>query len=209
MKKILISCTVVYLLSLFLWRMSYVTFDTWLYPVRSGIPTIFQRNTEYWSRMSTPVVATDRLYLLYDNLVIIKVYDLRGSYLYSINFPNNGHRGTSNLYAMGDELLFQIGGHSGFYYFKSDQFVGFYPDKTIKEIGVNLTTNCSDYRSEKDSNGNSYRIDGASIIREDPTGVETVFIRRASWLQLYQNNSFAVIMIVSFFAMAFIIKREQ
>lgn len=131
---------------------------------------------------------------------------MEGNYLYSINFSNSEHRGTSQLYAIGDELFFQNSGESGFYYFKADEFVDFYPDDAIKNIGVDLTTDKSEYRSEKDHNGNCYRIEGASIMKEDQNGGESILIHRASWLQLYQNNSFVIIMIVAFFCMILIIK---
>lgn len=208
MKKILVSCSVVFLLNLFLWGISFTSFENFLHPVHSGIPAIFRKDVEYWSRISTPVVTSSRLYLLYDSLSIIKVYDLTGNYLYSINFSTIRHRGTSQLYAVGDELFFQNGGQSGFYHFKSDEFVDFYPDDTIEDIGVDLPTHRSDYRSETDCDGNCYRIEGASIIKEDPNGIESVLIHRASWLQLYQNNSFLIIMIVAFFCMVLVIKHQ-
>lgn len=209
MKKMLFPCIVVCLLALFRWGISFTSFENLLHPVRLGVPVIFQKNVEYWSRISEPVVTSNRLYLLYDSLSIIKVYDLNGNYLYSINFSNSDHRGTSQLYAIGDELFFQNSGKSGFYYFKADEYVDFYPNDTIKNIGVDLTTNRSDYRSEKDHNGNCYKIEGASIMKEDLDGVETVLIHRSSWLQLYQNNTFIIMMIVAFFCMVFIVKRQR
>lgn len=208
MKKIFISCVVVFLVTLFLWAISFTSFENWLHPAHPGSPAVFQKDIEYWSRVSAPIVTNKRLYLLYDSLSIVKVYDLNGSYLYSIHFSNIRHRGVSHLYAKEDELFFQNSGQSGLYYFKSDQFVDFFPDDEVENTLLPFSANKPEYRSEQDSAGNSYRIEGANIIKEDRNGDKSIFIHRASWLYLYQNNSFLIIMITAFFSMVFIIKKE-
>ncbi len=74
------------IVSFILGAISIMSFEDWLHPMRDGVPTIFRRDSEYWSEADAPIVAENRLYLLFNTLNIVKVYDLQGNYQYTINF---------------------------------------------------------------------------------------------------------------------------
>ena len=92
------------IMSFILGAISITSFEDWLHPMRDGVPTIFRRDSEYWSEAEAPIVAENRLYLLFNTLNIVKVYDLQGNYQYTINFSNRRRNGLSSLCAQGDEM---------------------------------------------------------------------------------------------------------
>lgn len=95
------------IMSFILGAISITSFEDWLHPMRDGVPTIFRRDSEYWSEAETPIVAENRLYLLFNTLNIVKVYDLQGNYQYTINFSNRRRNGLSSLCAQGDEMYYR------------------------------------------------------------------------------------------------------
>ena len=88
------------IMSFILGAISITSFEDWLHPMRDGVPTIFRRDSEYWSEAEAPIVAENRLYLLFNTLNIVKVYDLQGNYQYTINFSNRRRNGLSVRRAM-------------------------------------------------------------------------------------------------------------
>lgn len=103
------------------WAAGFETLEKWRHPAQNGVPNVFQEDREYWSRVNSPIVAGNRLYLLFDALQLVKVYDLQGNYLYTVNMTNKNHHGISALYAKDDEMYFRE--QSELYCFKADQFV--------------------------------------------------------------------------------------
>ena len=103
------------------WVAGFETLEKWRHPAQNGVPNVFQEDREYWSRVNSPIVAGNRLYLLFDALQLVKVYDLQGNYLYTVNMTNKNHHGISALYAKDDEMYFRE--QSELYCFKADQFV--------------------------------------------------------------------------------------
>ena len=70
------------------WGAGFETLEKWQHPAQNGVPNVFQEDREYWSRVNSPIVAGNRLYLLFDALQLVKVYDLQGNYLYTVNMTN-------------------------------------------------------------------------------------------------------------------------
>ena len=89
------------------WVAGFETLEKWRHPAQNGVPNVFQEDREYWSRVNSPIVAGNRLYLLFDALQLVKVYDLQGNYLYTVNMTNKNHHGISALYAKDDEMYFR------------------------------------------------------------------------------------------------------
>lgn len=181
-----IICMVVFLLGLVLWFATSTSIDELLHPVRNETPTIFQHNTEYLSRIDDIVVGGNRLYLLYNSLNNVKVYNLDGEYLYTISFPHKEYHGTSLMYAKDGEMLFFAKGmDSEFYYFSNDQLVGKIKaadaDDTLKEM---IDADC---RTNIDAEGNAYQISTANIEREAPNGEKQVIIHRIFLMNLFQH----------------------
>lgn len=112
------------IVSFILGTVSAASLDDWLHPMQNGVPTIYRDDHEYWSEADLPIVAGNRMYLLFERLNIVKVYDLQGEYQYTINFSNRRRNGISGLSAQGDEMYYRDSWDEyEIYYFKDDQFV--------------------------------------------------------------------------------------
>ena len=181
---------IVFLISIFIGRIVFTSFDEWFHPVQNGVPNVFQYNKEYWSNVDAPVVAGNRIYLLYDYLGVVKTYDLKGNYLYTINFSNKDHHGISVLYAKNDELYFRENrGLPKLSYFKADKFVRNFAGEEAEEVLRVIKSD--DYMSAKDKEGNVYCLSGTNIEKITPDGEKTIIIHRSFWLNLFQNNLIA------------------
>lgn len=175
------------IVSIILWSITFTSFEEWLHPVLNGVPTVFIQNNEYWSRINSPVIAENRMYLLFNALSVIKVYDLRGNYLYSVNFSNREQHGTSVIYAKGNEMYFQREhGWLELYYFKDDQFVRKIIGDEAKEKLEILSD--SAYHRSVDDKGNCYLLSGTSVVKENVDGEQTTILHRSVLLNLFQNN---------------------
>ena len=63
------------------WVAGFETLEKWRYPAQNGVPNAFQEDREYWSRVNSPIDARNSLYLQFDALQLVNVYDLHGNYL--------------------------------------------------------------------------------------------------------------------------------
>lgn len=164
------------------WVAGFETLEKWRHPAQNGIPNVFQEDREYWSRVNSPVVAGNRLYLLFDALQIVKAYDLQGNYLYTINMTNKNHHGISALYAKDDEMYFWE--QSELYCFKADQFV----QRLTGDAAETMleTLRAEDCRRKVDEAGNTYLLSGVDIVREAPDGEQTTILHRSPLLNIYQ-----------------------
>lgn len=174
------------IVSFILGAISITSFEDWLHPMRDGVPTIFRRDSEYWSEAETPIVAENRLYLLFNTLNIVKVYDLQGNYQYTINFFNRRRNGLSSLCAQGDEMYYRdTWDKSEIYYFKDDQFVKMLTDD---EQSVLYDTAWQNGFRHDDDDGNTYYLSGVNIMKQTPDGTQTVLVARPFLLNLFQTR---------------------
>ena len=136
------------------WVAGFETLEKWQHPAQNGVPNVFQEDREYWSRVNSPIVAGNRLYLLFDALQLVKVYDLQGNYLYTVNMTNKNHHGISALYAKDDEMYFWE--QSELYCFKADQFV----QRLTGDAAETMleTLRAEECRRTEDDAGNTYLL---------------------------------------------------
>lgn len=151
------------------WVAGFETLEKWRHPAQNGVPNVFQEDREYWSHVNSPIVAGNRLYLLFDALQLVKVYDLQGNYLYTVNMTNKNHHGISALYAKDDEMYFRE--QSELYCFKADQFV----QRLTGDAAETMleTLRAEECRRTEDDAGNTYLLSGVDIVREAPDGEQT------------------------------------
>ena len=174
------------IVSFILGAISITSFEDWLHPMRDGVPTIFRRDSEYWSEAEAPIVAENRLYLLFNTLNIVKVYDLQGNYQYTINFSNRRRNGLSSLCAQGDEMYYRdTWDKSEIYYFKDDQFVKMLTDD---EQSVLYDTAWQNGFRHNDDDGNTYYLSGVNIMKQTPDGTQMVLVARPFLLNLFQTR---------------------
>ena len=132
------------------------------------------------------IVAENRLYLLFNTLNIVKVYDLQGNYQYTINFSNRRRNGLSSLCAQGDEMYYRdTWDKSEIYYFKDDQFVKMLTDD---EQSVLYDTAWQNGFRHEDDDGNTYYLSGVNIMKQMPDGTQTVLVARPFLLNLFQTR---------------------
>lgn len=173
------------IVSFILGAISIVSFDDWLHPMQNGVPTIYRDDHEYWSEADTPIVAGNRLYLLFERLNIVKVYDLQGAYQYTINFSNRRRNGISGLSAQGDEMYYRDSWDEyEIYYFKGDQFVKMLTDDEQRIMYDTVWKN--GFRHD-DDDGNNYFLSGVNIMKQAPDGTQTVLVARSFLLNLFQT----------------------
>ena len=146
------------------WVAGFETLEKWRHPAQNGVPNAFQEDREYWSRVNSPIAAGNRLYLLFDALQLVKVYDLQGNYLYTVNMTNKNHHGISALYAKDDEMYFRE--QSELYCFKADQFVQRLAGDAAETMMETLRA--EECRRTEDDAGNTYLLSGVDIVREAP-----------------------------------------
>lgn len=175
------------------WVAGFETLEKWQHPAQNGVPNVFQEDREYWSRVNSPIVAGNRLYLLFDALQLVKVYDLQGNYLYTVNMTNKNHHGISALYAKDDEMYFR--GQSELYCFKADQFV----QRLTGDAAETMleTLRAEECRRTEDDAGNTYLLSGVDIVKEAPDGEQTTILHRSPLLNIYQDYQ------IIFWAIAF------
>ena len=143
------------------WVAGFETLEKWRHSAQNGVPNVFQEDREYWSRVNSPIVAGNRLYLLFDALQLVKVYDLQGNYLYTVNMTNKNHHGISALYAKDDEMYFRE--QSELYCFKADQFV----QRLTGDAAETMleTLRAEECRRTEDDAGNTYLLsDRKSVV---------------------------------------------
>ena len=175
------------------WGAGFETLETWRHPAQNGVPNVFQEDREYWSHVNSPIVAGNRLYLLFDALQLVKVYDLQGNYLYTVNMTNKNHHGISALYAKDDEMYFRE--QAELYCFKADQFV----QRLTGDAAETMleTLRAEECRRTEDDAGNTYLLSGVDIVREAPDGEQTTILHRSPLLNIYQDYQ------IIFWAIAF------
>lgn len=181
------------------WVAGFETLEKWRHPAQNGVPNVFQEDREYWSRVNSPIVAGNRLYLLFDALQLVKVYDLQGNYLYTVNMTNKNHHGISALYAKDDEMYFRE--QSELYCFKADQFV----QRLTGDAAETMleTLRAEECRRTEDDAGNTYLLSGVDIVREAPDGEQTTILHRSPLLNIYQDYQ------IIFWAIAFAARRRR
>lgn len=123
----------------------------------------------------------------------MKVYDLQGNYLYTVNMTNKNHHGISALYAKDDEMYFRE--QSELYCFKADQFV----QRLTGDAAETMleTLRAEECRRTEDDAGNTYLLSGVDIVREAPDGEQTTILHRSPLLNIYQDYQ------IIFWAIAF------
>lgn len=164
------------------WLAGFGTLEKWRHPAQNGVPNVFQQDKEYWSRVNSPIVAGNRMYLLFDALQIVKAYDLQGNYLYTVNMTNKEHHGLSALYAKGDEMYFRE--QSELYCFKADKFVQRLTGDAADAVLETLWT--EDCHRKVDEAGNTYLLSGVDIVKKAPGGEQTTILHRSPLLNIYQ-----------------------
>ena len=180
-----IVCIVVFLLGIIFWFATFASVDELLHPTRNGAPNIFQHDTDYLSSVDEIAVAGNRLYLLYNTLNNVKVYNLDGAYLYTISFPHKEYHGISLIYASEGEMwFFAKGMDSEFYYFSDDQFVGKIEIEDANDTLKELID--EGYRTSIDEEGNTYQISMGNIEREAPNGEKQIVIHQTFLMSLFQ-----------------------
>lgn len=172
------------IVSFILGAISTTSFENWLHPMQNGVPNVFQQDREYWDEVDQPIVAGNRLYLLFRYLGIVKVYDLQGNYQYTVNFTNERRKFGYGIYAKGNEMYYPNAlDNSIVYYFKDDQFVKILTDG--ERCNISLDSSC---KRNDDDDGNTYFLSGVNIMKQAPDGTQTVLIARPFLLNLFQTN---------------------
>ena len=63
-----------------------INWEAFQYPAEDGKPNVFVDDINHPSELTSLLVGDNHLYLFYGRIDVVKVYDLDGQYLYSVNF---------------------------------------------------------------------------------------------------------------------------
>lgn len=157
------------------------------HPSTTGHPNVFSEYEVYCSVVNYPVVAGSNLYLLYSQQNLLQVFDLSGEYSYSVKFPDDSTSGSSFLYAKDETFYFANHSTGGIYYFEDGQFVEYLQGDEAQQLRHELMRNSSEDWRNIDKDGNTYLLQGSSIVRFTKSGDESVIVQRPIWMYVFQN----------------------
>jgi len=174
------------------------------HPTTTGHPNTFYEYEVYCSVISPPVVAGNNLYLHYHQQNLIQVFDLSGEYLYSIKFPDDSKSGTSYFYVKDEAFYFANHSIGGIYCFMNDQFVKYIPNDEARQSMYDLIRKGAWNCSNIDQAGNSYHIQGSSVVRITESGDKSVVVQRPNWMFIFQNPPILTYASLIFFVISWI-----
>ena len=70
-----------------------INWEAFQYPAEDGKPNVFVDDINHPSELTSLLVGDNHLYLFYGRIDVVKVYDLDGQYLYSVNFRDGRDSG--------------------------------------------------------------------------------------------------------------------
>lgn len=70
-----------------------INWEAFQYPAEDGKPNVFVDDINHPSELTSLLVGDNYLYLFYGRIDVVKVYDLDGQYLYSVNFRDGRDSG--------------------------------------------------------------------------------------------------------------------
>lgn len=157
------------------------------HPAATGHPNVFCEYEVYCSVVNGPVVAGNNLYLHYHQQNLLQVFDLSGEYLYSVKFPDDSRSGSSYLHAEDESFYFANRNTGGIYHFENGQFVEHLQGDEAQQLRHEFFRNGGGDSRSIDAAGNTYRLEGSSIVRVTESGDESVIVQRPIWMCVFQN----------------------
>lgn len=174
-----------------------INWEAFQYPAEDGKPNVFVDDINHPSEISSLLVGDNRLYLFYQRIDVVKVYDLDGQYLYSVNFRD----GPSYIYVFGNHMVYLLRSTHTAYIFEDDVLTAQESVEYRDEFPKALFPGVSSYNRQVDSAGNRYQFRLANIVRVAPDGQVTTLIRRSPLYCIFGHFAFYWICTLLFFLM--------
>ena len=179
-----------------------ITWEAFQYPAEDGKPNVFVDDINHPSKLTSLLVGDNHLYLFYGRIDVVKVYDLDGQYLYSVNFRDGRDSGgPSYIYVFGNHMVYLPRSTHTAYIFEDDVLTAQESVEYRDVFPKTLFPGVSSYNRQVDSAGNRYQFRLANIVRVAPDGQATTLIRRSPLYCIFGHFSFYWICTLLFFLM--------
>ena len=179
-----------------------INWEAFQHPAEEGKPNVFVDDINHPSEISSLLVGDNRLYLFYQRIDVVKVYDLDGQYLYSVNFlDERDSGGPSYIYVFGNHMVYLPRSTHVAYIFEDDVLTAQESVEYRDVFPKTLFPGVSSYNRQVDSAGNRYQFRLANIVRVAPDGQVTTLIRRSPLYCIFGHFNFYVICFLLFFLM--------
>lgn len=133
-------------------------------------PLVIHEDREYLSELSDVQVSGNHVYLLYEDIHLLEVYDTTGAFVSAFAMVEERDRRGSHM-EMSDEGAF-VFANNDLYVFCGNQFVRYDDEPDYKALW-DITK-----KNRYDSEGRRYYLRGASVWRENADGRREVFVHR-------------------------------
>ncbi len=179
-----------------------INWEAFQYPAEDGKPNVFVDDINHPSELTSLLVGDNHLYLFYGRIDVMKVYDLDGQYLYSVNFRDGRDSGgPSYIYVFGNHMVYLPRSTHTAYIFEDDVLTAQESVEYRDVFPKTLFPGVSSYNRQVDSAGNRYQFRLANIVRVAPDGQATTLIRRSPLYCIFGHFSFYWICTLLFFLM--------
>ena len=157
-----------------------INWEAFQYPAEDGKPNVFVDDINHPSELTPLLVGDNHLYLFYGRIDVVKVYDLDGQYLYSVNFRDGRDSGgPSYIYVFGNHMVYLPRSTHTAYIFEDDVLTAQESVEYRDVFPKTLFPGVSSYNRQVDSAGNRYQFRLANIVRVAPDGQVTTLILRS------------------------------
>lgn len=146
-----------------------------------GQPYSFVEDKEYLSPITDYAAGGALLYVLYEELGIVKIYDVDGTYI-KTHFFAQLKNGRAEFYSTGDALYLEDRGHN-LYLFRGADVDAFLPARQNEETRRAIHKNAATSEEKHKVDDTAFIEQGAlSLYRVDAAGEKVPVVERPFWL---------------------------
>lgn len=141
-------------------------------------PAIIYDNREYLSTIDDVQVSNGYIYILYGELHLVKVFDIKQNYICSIIASGQDDHGARSRMFVKDKTLF-LYVETDAYVFIDNAFVKYCSFEEYPALKGEIRRNLNDYRNNYDEQQRRFFRRGVNIYYTEPNGDESVFYHRS------------------------------
>ena len=151
--------------------------------IEEGKPFRFVNDEEYRSQLTDFCVRDDRLYVLFGDVGVLKIYDQNGVYIDSYAFRKT--KGASSLRTDG-EYVWLIDPELNYYIFSSGELVDHVGYSDYGDY-LAITDTFAPVEEQRKTDDTQYYLKLASICRKNADGSSVQVVHRPFWLAFFQG----------------------
>lgn len=174
--------------------------------LKLGTALMIPWDQEYFSPFNQVAVVDPYVYVLYDKLHLVKVYNTDGNYVCTYAFKKEAENVPfASLHIRGDKL-YVFSGSTFVYVFTNNVCVQVYQDEEGLAVRREIRDGTT-HPNNTDKEENRYFIKCERVCREDLNGNQSVFVERPAWYALSRSVYFVPLFL--FFLIPRVVKVEM